>query len=180
MLRLLSGMRIPYLMTAVLLGAASCSSNKPIDKIIIPAGASIVVSLQDRLGTEWNHPGDSFEATTLEPIRASGKVALRAGAKVRGSLARVDKADADGRGARMTLNFDVIVDPKGPAYLVEAKPVTLVASGGPIAVDEGEILDEEDPTLAASGKDILLGPGQKLRLELTEPIVLRALAQMPD
>jgi len=61
-----------------------------------PDGTSVVASLDSRLSTETNLTGDSFVATTSEPVTVSGRTILPAGARIHGLLRDV-QASAESR-----------------------------------------------------------------------------------
>jgi hypothetical protein len=170
----------------------------------VPAGTEIAVSLQSRLSSESNHSGDPFEAETLEPIVVDGKTVIPAGAPVRGRLTRVADAGDFGDRAAMTLHFEELVDPKGRAHPLETKPIALVgksnkkgdiekvAGGGIAGALIGGITGGKDGAaigavigagagtavaFATDGGEIILRPGQELRLDVVEPVDLPVVAQ---
>jgi hypothetical protein len=172
------------LAVAALLSGLSCAGRDRVEKVTVPSGSSVVVSLESRLNTGSNEAGDSFEGKTLEPIRAHGRVVMDPGARVDGRLLAVDRGNRNGGRARMVLAFDRITDVHGSSYLVEASPLTWVGGGGSSLRD-----DVGDPvgigsmshagigsTMVVSENEIVLVPGQKLRLELVTPMILPALA----
>lgn len=75
----------------------------------VPAGSVVPVRLDQELSASANHPGDPFTATTTQPLLdGAGRVAIPAGAVVRGRVVGVDGADADGQTSMVMLDFESI------------------------------------------------------------------------
>ncbi len=155
------------------------------EKVTVPAGSAVMVSLRSRLSSATNHAGDPFEAETIEPITVDGKLVMKAGARIEGRLVDVVQARRDVAGsARLTLVFDKIEDPRGPFYLIESRPVTLVGSAHGAADREGGTFLVSgagrggEIVLVARGREVDLAPGQKIRMEFAQPIILPALSHL--
>jgi len=52
--------------------------------LVAPAGTTIVVRLNEALGTQRNRPGDHFDGILAEPIMVNGRVAAPRGSEVNG------------------------------------------------------------------------------------------------
>ena len=64
------------------------------ERLVVPAGATVRVRLDQSLGTKINRPGDRFGATLETPLIADGRTAVPAGAHVTGLIR---EAQASGR-----------------------------------------------------------------------------------
>ncbi|MFN0151452.1 MAG: hypothetical protein ACKVU1_12185 [bacterium] len=185
--------------------APAAQAPKPrYDTAVIPAGTSIVASLDTRLSTDTNVNGDQFNATTIEPIIVDGKVVIPAGARVRGSLRGVQASGRIKDRAAMTLAFNEIVDSDGKAHSLSSVPLALradsgtrddvekVAAGTVLGAIIGGIADGKDGALkgtaigagvgtivmlATKGDDIELNPGQRLNIQMTAPTSITVLAK---
>lgn len=94
---------------------------------VVPAGSVVSVRLGQQLSTSANEEGDPFTATTTQPLLDdAGRVAIPAGAVVRGRVLGVDGADADGETSMLVLGFESIAT-GGRTYdfsgtVVDARP----------------------------------------------------------
>ncbi len=61
-------------------------------QIIIPAGTWVAVRVDQLLSSDYNHPGDAFGATLVQPIIADGFVVARRGQTVTGRITEAIKA----------------------------------------------------------------------------------------
>jgi hypothetical protein len=124
------------LITVVIAGGCKDSANeagstqareasKPrFETLVIPAGTHIVASLETRLSTETNHTGDSFVATTTEPVVINEKTVAPSGTKIRGNLRDV-QASGRVKGRARMLAYEEIVDSAGNAHAISAQLLTL-------------------------------------------------------
>jgi len=76
--------------------------------IAIPSGAELDVRLQQRLNSGTAQVEDRFEGTTIADLGIDGRLAIPAGAVVRGVVSNVEPATRTNRTARMTLTFDQV------------------------------------------------------------------------
>jgi hypothetical protein len=60
--------------------------------IVVPAGTTIAVTLDQRISTETNNGGDRFEASVAEPVMVAGKVAIPKGAAAFGRVTTSEQA----------------------------------------------------------------------------------------
>ncbi len=78
----------------------------PAGTIALPAGARLDVHVDDALSTETSQPGDAFTATVLAPVRGpDGRVVVQEGAKIRGRVLSIEKAE-NGRDPSMRVLFE--------------------------------------------------------------------------
>ncbi len=175
-----------------------------VETFVIPDGTSVVASLDTRLSTETSHSGDTFAATTTEPIMVGGRTAVPTGARIHGVLSDVQASGRVSGRARMTLKYESIVDSQGKTRTISALPLTLqaasatggdvekIAAGGVLGAVIGGIAGGGKGAaigagagagagtilmLATKGDDLELNPGQKLAVHLTGPASVQALAQ---
>lgn len=81
----------------------------PTDNRSIPAGAQIVATLDQSLGTATSKAGDTFTATVAQSLMATnGSVVVPAGAKIEGRVTARDDSDHAGDPALLRLAFDRI------------------------------------------------------------------------
>ena len=174
------------------------------ETLVIPNGTNVVASLDTQLSTETNHTGDSFRATTTEPIMVGGRTAVPSGAKIHGVLRDVQASGrVEGR-ARMTLAYETLVDSQGKTHTLSALPLTLqaasstatdvekIAAGGVLGAIIGGIAGGGKGAaigagagagagtilmLATKGDDLELNPGQKLAVHMTGSTSVQVLAQ---
>ena len=185
--------------------AAAKEAQKPqFVTLVIPDGTSVVASLDTRLSTETNHTGDTFGATTTEPIMVGGKTDVPAGARIAGVLHDVQASGRTSGRARMTLAYHGITDSKGKSYAISALPLTLqaasatrgdvekIAAGGVLGAIIGGIAGGGKGAaigagagagagtvlmLATKGDEVELEAGQRLNVQMTSSTSIQVLAQ---
>jgi hypothetical protein len=74
----------------------------------VPAGAEMVLRLEEPLSSRTARVEDRVEATVLQPVRVGGTVAVPAGARVRGVVRDVQRGDRLARGGRLEVDFDTL------------------------------------------------------------------------
>ncbi len=168
--------------------------------LVIPAGTSVVASLDTGVNTETNHTGDSFVATTTEPIVVGGKTVVPAGAQIRGALSDVQASGRISGRAHMTLGFNEIVDAGGKSHAITARPLTVqaaskthsdvekIAAGGVLGAIVGGIAGGGKGAaigagvgagagtilmVATQGADVQLNPGQRLNILMRTPVSIQ-------
>lgn len=97
---------------------------------VIPAGTSVIASLDTALSTDTNQSGDTFRATTQGPIVVDGRTLVPAGAQVHGVLRDVQASGRIKGRAAMTLAFERIEDAKGTSHAISTQPLTVQADSG--------------------------------------------------
>lgn len=188
---------------------AAAAKNPTVQKpryetLVIPDGTNVVASLDTRLSTETSRTGDSFSATTIEPIIVSGRTAVPAGAHIHGVLQDVQASGRIKGRARMTLAYATIVDSQGKSHTLSAQPLTLqaasatrgdvekIAAGGVLGGIIGGIAGGGKGAaigagagasagtvlmLATKGDDVELEAGQRLNVRMTSSTSIEVLAQ---
>jgi len=84
------------------------SRSIPRGYVEIPAGTELDTRLQTALNSGTAQVEDRFEATTLADLTADGRVAIPAGAVLRGVVSSVQPATRTNRKAEMTVTFDQV------------------------------------------------------------------------
>jgi len=87
-------------------GAGTPAARASENAVTIPVGTLMDVRLQSSLSSGTAQVEDRFEATTVSDVTANTRVAVPAGALVRGVVAAVDKAGRADRKGSLTLTFD--------------------------------------------------------------------------
>jgi hypothetical protein len=190
------------LLALVLCGLAACGSADATadesvkETVTVPAGARVRVALLDGISTTKNSPGDTFEASLVEPVVVDGKTVFEKGAKVKG---RISDAEESGRvkgRASLTLVLRSIVR-EGEEVPIETKPFAVEAesttkrdaaiigggagvgaavgaiAGGGKGAGIGALIGGGAGTgtvLATKGKEIHYPPETKLNFTLAGPV----------
>jgi TolA-binding protein len=84
------------------------SRSIPRGYVEIPTGTELDTRLQTALNSGTAQVEDRFEATTLADLTADGRVAIPAGAVLRGVVSSVQPATRTNRKAEMTVTFDQV------------------------------------------------------------------------
>lgn len=98
------------------------------ESLTVPAGTSFQVTLNQELSTRNNQVGDIFTTSVDAPIVVDGRVAIPAGAVIRGEVTAVQKSGGAGQEAVLKVAFDE-VSFEGETYpvqltITEANPTT--------------------------------------------------------
>ncbi len=170
-------------------------TQKQVQTLTIPENTALVVAIEKPLSTESNHAGDTFKATTVDPVSVDGRTVIPAGAEVTGRLTEVVSSKEDGP-AKMTLELTSVNLADGSAKNVTTGPLTLVeqhstekdvekvAAGGVAGGVIGGILGGKKGAaigaavgagagtivaIATKGESIDLPQGQKLQFATERP-----------
>jgi len=159
----------------------------------IPSGTELDVRLQQRLNSGTAQVEDRFEGTTIADLGVDGRLAIPAGAVVRGVVSNVQPGTRTNRTSRMTLSFDQVTF-DGRSYPIRVT-VTQALEGEGIRGETGRtaagagvgaiiggilggfkgamagILIGGGGTIAATeGKEIDLPQGSVLRVRFDSPV----------
>jgi len=172
--------------------------------MVIPAGTNVVASLQTRLSTDGNNSGDRFQASVVDGVVIDGRTVVPAGAQIQGVLRDVQASGKIKGRARMTLDFEQIVDSNGKTQAISAQPLTMqadsktkgdvekIAAGGILGGIIGGIAGGKKGAaigagagagagtivmLATKGDEVELAAGQKLNVYMTSPMSIVLVAQ---
>jgi len=163
----------------------------------VPVGTEMDVRLTDSLDSGKAMVEDRFEGTTVNDLRVDGRVAIPAGAVVRGVVTAVDPATRTNRTARMTLSFDQVTV-NGQAHPIRGTVTEAIEGsgikgeagrlgvgagagaviGGLLGGVKGALLGVAiggAGTLAATeGKEVRVPQGSVLRVRLDSPVQMHA------
>jgi TolA-binding protein len=162
----------------------------------VPSGTELDVRLQTALNSGTAQVEDRFEATTLADVTADGRVAIPAGAIMRGVVSSVEPATRTNRTAKMTISFDQITINgrdyqirgtvtealqgeglkgdigKGAAGAAVGGILGAVLGGAKGAV-LGAVIGGGGTIAATEGKELELPQGTTLRVRLDSPVQIQ-------
>ena len=79
----------------------------PVNARTLPAGVTMNLALDQQLGTNTSHTGDTFSATLVDPVVAqNGRLTVPSGAQVWGHVSGVTRASNATETAALVLDFD--------------------------------------------------------------------------
>jgi len=166
------------------------------ETLVVPTGTNLIAVLQTPLSTDVSVNGDPFVATTVDAIVVDGRTVVPAGSRIDGVLRDVQASGRIKDRARMTLEFQEIVDVAGKTHSISAVPLTVkaasetrddvlkIAAGGAAGAIIGAITGKKNGALigaavgagagtilvlATKGEDVELIQGQKLNVQMTGP-----------
>jgi len=168
----------------------------PRGAVEVPSGTELDARLQTELNSGTAQVEDRFEATTLQDLTADGRVAIPAGAVLRGVVSSVEPATRTNRTAKLTVTFDQVTV-NGRDYPMRGT-VTQALEGEGIKGDIGKagagaaiggilgavlgggkgallgVLIGGGGTIAATeGKELDLPQGTVLRVRLDSPLQIQ-------
>jgi hypothetical protein len=174
------------------------TTGTPANNRTLPAGATLVTTLDQTLGTKESKAGDAFSATVSTTLRAlDGTIVVPAGAKIEGRVTATDDSDNPAEPALIRLAFDRIRF-NGQSYpfaatVVNSSPVQTgtassadrnrnIVIGGAVGAAIGAILGDKDLDKiviggaigAAAGSIISLGTEVNAKLPAGSQMTVRA------
>lgn len=87
---------------------------------LIEEGTLLQASLDNMIGTKTSRAGDPFTATITVPVWVGARLAIPAGAKLKGVVAEVQRGGLFHGGARLQLRYDSIEIPGSGEYSLHA------------------------------------------------------------
>jgi hypothetical protein len=96
--------------------------------VVIPAGRTLVVTLDENVSTKTNSSGDQFAASLAEPVRVNGEEILPVGTRVRGTVVDAESAGRVKGGASLALELDALTV-AGEKYRIETSAFEEVGKG---------------------------------------------------
>ncbi len=203
------------LITAAALVTAGCSSEKAAvrdakaaevrtETYVIPAGTSVVATLDARLSTENGNSGDHFTMSTVDAVISAGRSAMPAGSVISGTLADVQASGRTAGRAQMTLTYTDITNKDGKSYPLSAETLSLradsgtgtdverMAAGGILGALVGGVAGGGKGAaigagagvgagaivmLATQGDEVVIEAGQKVNIVLTSPLTVTLAAR---
>jgi hypothetical protein len=100
----------------------------PPERLVIPAGTHIRVSLGQELGSKISQPGQSFNATVADPIVVGGVTVVRAGAPASGTVVDAKSLGRFKGQAELAIRLDSI-RAEGGTYPIATSTVERVEKG---------------------------------------------------
>ena len=125
--------------------------------IAIPAGVWLVGALDRSVSTGAAVAGQEITLVTTEPLRLDEKLSLPAGILIGGEIARVSAGGRAAGAPALTLRF-TRMEVGGRAYPIDAESLTI--GGG------------NDSPGTLTGGQLVLPPGQQLRIRLAQPVAV--------
>jgi hypothetical protein len=163
-------------------------------ELSIPNGTALAVRLDTALSSRTARREDRVEATVAESVSVDGRVAIPAGARVRGIVQDVEPANRPSNGGRLELTFDQILMPNGRRVDIRSSVASLeeegldkkrAGLGALIGGILGGVLDGKKGALigvlvggggavvASKGDDVELPAGTVVNLRLERPVAVR-------
>jgi hypothetical protein len=164
----------------------------------LPSGTTMVGTLENTINSGKNQVGDPFRLHTVAAEHVDGATVVPAGSTIRGHVTYVNGAGRVAGGAELTLRFTDLVLPDGTTYPISAAPLrmhgkgdakesALEIGGGAVAggilggilghgsgdVAKGAAAGAVVGTgvaVATKGDQIVLSPGQRIRVTLDAPV----------
>jgi len=183
------------LVGAVAVAVATSSGNKMVE-VTIPAGTTIVAALQNTISTENGEAGTPIRLETVDALSLGEGLALPAGVEIRGEVTHSKGGGRVAGAPELTLRFNEM-SVSGTDHRITADPfrlrgrndavqsVALIGGGGIVGgvvgavtgagTAEGAVVGAVLGTgvaIATKGDQLVVGSGQRLRIRLTEPVVV--------
>src|SRR5579863_2383593 len=117
---------------------AAQSAPAPAPPVVVDAGTTLVVTIDQAVSTKTNNAGDRFEASLAVPVRVDGNEVLPSGTKVRGTVTQAGSAGHIKGGAALALTLDSL-QAGGQTYPIETSEYSIIgkARGKRTAVGAG-------------------------------------------
>jgi hypothetical protein len=102
--------------------AQEAPAPPPVVYLTVPESTTLKVRIEDALNSGTNQAGDPFRATLVDPVVVGDRVALPAGAALRGTVTDVIPAKKGMKesGGSLTLSFDHVTTGSGQSVPVNA------------------------------------------------------------
>jgi TolA-binding protein len=177
-------------------GTRAQTRTLPRGVVEIPSGTELDARMQTALNSGTAQVEDRFEATTLADLSIDGRVAIPAGAVLRGVVTSVEPATRTNRTAKMTVSFDQVTVsgrdypirgtvtqaiegegikgdlPKAGAGAAVGGILGAVLGGGKGAI-LGAIIGGGGTIAATEGKEVELPQGTVLRVRIDSPVQIQ-------
>jgi hypothetical protein len=167
-------------------------------QVVVPAGTTFTIALDQALSSRTSSPGDPVKAHVVGGIRSEGTQVVADGAAARGVVAEVEGSGRVSGRAFLAMNItsletvegneDVqtaMVEGKVRAEGTKKRDVATIVGGTAAGAVLGEILGDEAKlgaiigaaagtgvVLATKGKELTLDPGTQIDLKLVNPITI--------
>ncbi len=143
-------------------------------EVTIPAGTSLVATLEGEVSTKSSQPGNSVSLTTVEPILL-GEEEIPQGVAIHGSVTTAEGGGRMAGAPKLGMKFtEIEVD--GVTYPIQAKSffVTGKSDAGESAA-QGAVIGAVVGTgvaIATDGDDLYLRNGRKIEVVLAESVTV--------
>lgn len=170
------------------------------DRITIPAGTTLRIRLESNVGSDISRPRDRVEGRLVQPLTVDGRAVVPSGSRVTGRVVEaVESGRVKGRG-RLALRFSSLTSARtDDTYAIhtrtwtkiapatkkkDAATIGLPAAGGAVVGalvggGKGAAIGAAAGggagtavVLSTRGKDVRMGEGALLVVQLTEPLVV--------
>lgn len=161
----------------------------------LPEGTRVLVRLDEPLSSRTARREDRFDASVYRPVRAQGRVALPAGARLRGVVKDVEPAQRASKGGHLELDLDTLYlerrrldlrsrvvsldeDDSGSDTAGKAGIGAVLGGvlggilGGKKGAVVGIIVGGTGAVVASKGNEVDLPAGTIVTIELTYPLVI--------
>ena len=118
------------------------------DRIIVPAGTRIGVSLENGISTRNAKPGDSIYLRTTFPITQNNRIVVPVGSYLRGSITDSKRPGKIKGKGEFRLHLDTLILPNGYTINLNAAPRQADSGGKETMDEEGKVTGP-----SAKGKD---------------------------
>ena len=166
----------------------------------VPSGTELDVRLQTALNSGTAQVEDRFEGTTMVDLTVDGRVAIPAGAVLRGVVTGVEPATRTNRTARMTVSFDQVTV-SGRDYAIRGTVTQAIEGeglkgevgragagaavggilgavlGGVKGAVLGAVIGGGGTIAATEGKEVELPQGTILRVRIDSPVQIQTAAR---
>lgn len=175
-------------------------------RVEVPAGAMLVVAIDERLRTDTHKSGDRFSAHTTQDIVADRTTVFPSGSKVIGRLVHVEEPHRTSGKAKMSIVFEEIIDQSGRSHDITTDMIMLEGQSDKVSDEEkiaggavlGGIIGALSSknkgkgaltgaaagaaaggviAIATKGPQLELPPGQRFAVELTRPVEVQIAAR---
>jgi hypothetical protein len=131
--------------------------------VTIPAGTTLMVRLQEKLSSEKNQPGDSFQATLDQAVVVDGFIIAERGARVQGRITELDRSGKVKGRAKLVLELTQLNTSDGQRVRVQTSPFERVAQStvkkDAMKVGIGAAIGAAIGGIAGGGKGAATGAG---------------------
>ncbi|HEV7499056.1 MAG TPA: hypothetical protein VGQ33_03585 [Vicinamibacteria bacterium] len=165
-------------------------------RIAVPEGSEITVRLNQSLSSRTARVEDRFDASVARPVLVGGRVIVRTGARVQGTVTQAESAQGRGRGGRLNLAFDRLFLEDGSTVTLNSRLVRVRDDlgsndtarrggigaalgavlggvlGGGKGVLVGALLGGAGGAITSNGDDVYLPEGTVFTLQLEGPATI--------
>lgn len=96
------------------------------EKITVPEGTTLRLTLETPLSTATNYPGDEFELQSIESVVLEDEVVIPYGTTFRGTVTSVEMPGSGSSEPSLALRIDEVVISENETYPIYTAPLTIV------------------------------------------------------